>query len=289
MRFSVFTASTPDWSPTETAAVLAAQGWHGVEWRVTDQEDAATPGFWAGNRATWPLTGLESRLPEIAKVTREAGLEFSAIGGYAQSSDHPTVERLIAATAKLGAERLRVTMPALGTAHYRDLFTATRAHLEWAVGRAAEHGVRILVELHHRTIVASASAAIRLVDGLDPTHIGVIHDLGNLIIEGHEDHLAAFQMLGPYLAHVHIKNAAWRQGATCWHSEWTPLREGQADIEAYLRALHTHGYDDWITVEDFSTAVPLESRLRDNLAYLTALHHRTSMTTLGSRAASSVD
>ncbi len=271
MRFSVFTASTPDWEPARTAAVLAAQGWHGVEWRVTDQEDAATPGFWAGNRATWPLTGLESRVPEIAKITRAAGLAFSAIGGYAPCSDHANVERLLAATAALGAERLRVLMPAVGTGHYRDLFTATRAHLEWAAGRAAEHGVKVLVELHHRTIVASASAAIRLVDGLDPAHVGVIHDLGNLIIEGHEDHLAAFQMLGPYLAHVHIKNAAWRQHGPDWHAEWAPLRDGQADVAAYFRALHTHGYDGWVTLEDFSTALPLEVRLRDNLAYVTSL------------------
>jgi sugar phosphate isomerase/epimerase len=282
MRFSVFTASTPDWEPAEIASVLAAQGWHGIEWRVTDQEDGPEPGFWVGNRATWPLTGLEDCLPDIARITRDAGLAFSGVGGYAPCSDHPNVERLLAATATLGAQRLRITMPALGTGHYRDLFTATRSHLEWAAGRAAEHRVKILIELHHRTIVASASAAIRLVDGLNPAHVGVIHDLGNLLIEGHEDHLAAFQLLGPYLAHVHVKNLAWRErrhspdGTSRWHWEWAPLREGQADLEAYFRALHTHGYDDWVTLEDFSTTTPLKERLRDNLAYVTALHDRAA-------------
>jgi sugar phosphate isomerase/epimerase len=276
MRFSVFTASTPDWNPAETAAVLAEQGWHGVEWRVTDQKDAPEPGFWVGNRSTWPLTGLAERVPEIASVTREAGLSLSAIGGYAPASDHATVERLLAATEALGAGRLRVIMPGLRSGHYQDLFTTTRSDLAWVADRAAEHGVKALVELHHHTVVASASAAIRLVDGLDPDHVGVIHDLGNLLIEGHEDHLAAFQMLGPYLAHVHVKNVAWRpqpsaNGTTTWHHEWAPLRHGQADIGAYLAALRQHGYDDWITVEDFSTALPLKERLADNLAYLNSL------------------
>ncbi|GAA3734175.1 hypothetical protein GCM10022225_15650 [Plantactinospora mayteni] len=280
MRFSVFTASTPEWTPAEVTAILAYQGWDGVEWRVTDQDDAPDPGFWAGNRATWPLTGLEESLPAIARLTREAGLDFSGIGGYVPCHDRPGVERMLAATARLGAGRVRVTMPALSRGDYRELFEATRRDLEWVAGRAARHGVTALVELHHRTVVASASAAIRLVDGLDPASVGVIHDLGNLVIEGREDYLAGFQMLGPYLAHVHVKNAAWHRtgytpdGSSVWAEEWATLRDGQADVEAYLRALHRHGYDGWVTVEDFSTVLPLEDRLRDNLAYLRAIRQR---------------
>jgi sugar phosphate isomerase/epimerase len=279
MRFSVFTASTPDWTPAETAAALAAQGWDGVEWRVVDQEPApdGTPGFWAGNRATWPLTGLESSLDEISEVTASAGLAISALGGYAPCTDHPTVERLLAATARLGAGRVRVTMPKLGTGHYRDLFAAARADLEWIAARAAHHGVTALVELHHGTLTASASAALRLVDGLDPTRVGVIHDVGNLVIEGHEDFRAGFEMLGEYLAHVHVKNVRWRRAATGadgsarWLAEWAPLRDGQADIGAYFDALLAHGYDGWVTVEDFSTARPLAERTADNLDYLRSL------------------
>lgn len=277
MKFSVFTASTPDWSPAEAVTHLASQGWDGVEWRVTDQDPAATPGFWAGNRATWPLTGLEDALPEIARTTAEGGLEMSAIGGYVRCTDHANVERMLAATAALGAHRVRVTMPALGDGNYRDLLASARTDMEWVAERAAFHGVTALVELHHRTIIASASAAMRLVDGLDPAHVGVIHDIGNLVIEGQEDALAAFQMLGEYLAHVHVKNVAWRpsgtraDGSVAWAEDWAPLREGQADLPAYFDALRKHGYDGWVTVEDFSTQVPLLERTDDNLTYLRSL------------------
>jgi hypothetical protein len=34
--------------------------------------------------------------------------------------------------------------------------------------------VKALVEIHHRTLVPSASAARRLLDGLDPAWVGVI-------------------------------------------------------------------------------------------------------------------
>ncbi|MET4780766.1 sugar phosphate isomerase/epimerase family protein [Glaciihabitans sp. UYNi722] len=283
MKFSVFTASTPEWEPAEAARILAAQGWDGIEWRVTDQADAETPGFWAGNRATWPLTGLEGSTDEIARITAESGLDYSGIGAYAGIGDHDNVERTLAATATLGARQVRVTMPPADGGDYREKFAAARTDLEWVAERAAAHGVRALVELHHRTITSSASAAIRLIDGLDPAHIGVIHDLGNLLIEGQEDFLSAFQMLGPYLAHVHVKNALWRvtdeagfDGSVIWKEEWAPLRLGQANVEAYFEALSTHGYDGWVTVEDFSTELPLEERTADNLAYLRAIQERVT-------------
>jgi sugar phosphate isomerase/epimerase len=277
VRFSVFTASTPDWTPEEAVTQLAAQGWDGVEWRVTDQDPADVPGFWAGNRATWPLTGLEGRLAEIDRLTRGAGLAYSGLGGYARCFEHDDVERLLAATAVLGAGRVRVTMPLLKTGSYRELFAGARKDLEWATERAADHGVTILVELHHETIAASASAAFRLLEGLDPARIGVIHDLGNLVFEGHEDHRAAFDLLGGYLQHVHVKNVAWRPASTAddgtvhWKADWATLRGGQADVGAYLAALREHGYDGWVTLEDFSTELPLAERTRDNLAYLHSL------------------
>lgn len=277
MKFSVFTASTPDWTPAEAARNLAEQGWDGVEWRITDQAPADPPGFWAGNRATWPLTGLEESLPMIERVTRDARLEFSGIGAYVKVGDRPDVLRVLTATATLGAGRVRLTMPALGEDSYPALFDQTRADLEWAAARAAAHQVKILIELHHRTIVSSASAAVRLVDGLDPDQVGVIHDVGNLVIEGHEDFQAGLEMLGDHLAHVHVKNVAWQtdgtrpDGSVAWRAEWSPLRSGQADLPAYFRALSTVGYDGWVTAEDFSIDRPLAERTRDNLAYLRSL------------------
>lgn len=281
MKFSIFTASTPEWTPGEAARIIAAQGWDGIEWRVTDQASADVPGFWAGNRATWPLAGLEDSLDELERITRESGLEYSGIGGYARCDDHDGVERMLAATARLGARQVRITMPRTDSGDYRDLFAGARRDLEWAAGRAAHHGVKGLVELHHETITPSASAAFRLLDGLDPDHVGVIHDLGNLVIEGREETLASLQLLGPYLAHVHVKNVAWLPGAAeedgtvRWHHEWAPLRTGTGDVDAYFRALHAFGYDGWVTCEDFSTELPLEERTRDDLSYLRTVEART--------------
>lgn len=290
MKFSVFTASTPDWTPSQAASTLAEQGWDGIEWRIVDDrpaDGAEVPSgrsFWAGNNSTWQFTGIEDNVGEIARITDAAGLEYSGIGGYQQASNRGGVDTMLRVTSELGARQVRVSMPMYRQEKertgetYAQIFDRTRADLEWAVSRATELGVKALVELHHMTITPSASAALRLVDGLDPAHVGVIHDLGNLVIEGQEDHLAAFELLGPYLAHAHVKNARWvdtgdtrADGSTVWRNEWAPLRTGQASVSEYLDALRQVGYDGWVTIEDFSTDLPLEARTADNLAYLESL------------------
>ena len=276
MKFSYFTAALPDWTPEEAVEQLAAQGWEGVEWRVLDQQDAPEPGFWVGNRCTWPLSTLESDVPRIRELTERAGLQMSGIGGYATCHEREDVEKLLAATAALGARQVRVRAPGLGTAPYPELFAGARRAYAEIAERAAHHGVKVLVELHHETIVSSSSAALRLLDGLDPDAVGVIHDLGNLVIEGGEDNRAGLEMLGDYLAHVHVKNCSWHpvetadDGTVRWEHRWDELPTGQADVHGYLRTLKEIGYDGWVTMEDFSTARPLAERTARNLAYLRA-------------------
>ncbi|ALV41433.1 xylose isomerase [Pseudarthrobacter sulfonivorans] len=290
MKYSVFTASTPEWTPQETATMLARQGWDGVEWRITDQKENSTPGFWAGNKSTWPMTRLEENLETMASVTRSASLEFSGLGSYVTCSEHEDVERILAATACLGAKQVRILSQPLGTATWggrpasgipaRNLFEQARQDFQWIAQRAEHYGVKALLELHQWTIAPSASAALRLLDGLNPRHVGVIHDLGNLVIEGQEDYFATFELLGDYLAHIHVKNAVWKPidnhdtdlpGVIRWGYAWAPLKKGQASVEDYFTALNHFGYDGWVTVEDFSTELSIDQRTADNLAYLKAV------------------
>ena len=278
MKFALFSGSAPEWTPAELAAKLAEQGWDGVEWRVTDQKPSEEPGFWAGNLATYPLTGLEDELAAIREVTAGAGLGFAGIAGYVAISDLENAERIIAATSALGAERVRLNVPkAAPGSDYRALFDATKSAAGQVAEIAARHGVQVVIQIHHGNIVSTASAAVRLLDGLDPAHIGVIHDLGNLTIEGREglqSHTPGLQIIRDYLAHVHVKNAVWKpaetreDGTVDWAWEWAPLKSGLGDLPGYIGSLVEVGYEGWVTVENFLTGVPTEERLRGDLEYL---------------------
>ncbi len=281
MKFAVFTASLPEWTPEEAASELIAAGYDGVEWRVIDQADSATgePGFWAGNRCTWPLSTVLADLDTIAATT--AGLEMPSLGTYATCAEPADVDTAMRAAAALGVGRLRVRLPDYSPAEsYRAVWDRRRAEFTDVAALAATHGVRALVEIHHGTPVASPHAAASFLAGLDPAHVGVIHDIGNMVYEGWSCYREGFEILGEYLAHVHLKNAQWVRegtrpdGSAIWSTTWAGLRNGIVDLTAFFETLNTIGYDEWVTIEDFSTDLPLRARIRDNLAAVKAAYGR---------------
>jgi sugar phosphate isomerase/epimerase len=88
-----------------------------------------------------------------------------------------------------------------------------------------------------------------------------------MVYEGYERYRMGLEVLGPYLAHVHLKSALWSRTGEQWTPMFAPLRDGIVDVRALLDALGAVGYDDWISFEDFSTAQPQLDRTRDNLRY----------------------
>ena len=275
MRFAVFTVSLPEWTPEEAVRNLAEFGYDGVEWRITDDPPRATPGFWQGNRCTFPLGSFVEDAPRIRALTEAAGLAIPAIASYAQAGDPENVERVLRGAAALGTPMARIQVPRYdGRASYVALWERARRDYREVERLARAHRVKALLEIHHGTIVPSASAARRFLDGLDPEWVGAIYDPGNMVWEGHEQYRLGLETLGPYLAHVHAKNSAWRQsgqradGSLAWQAEWAPLDEGIVDLGDLFTALRQVGYDDWVSVEDFSTERPLAERVRENLRSL---------------------
>jgi sugar phosphate isomerase/epimerase len=280
MKYAVFTVSMPDYTPEEAARKIKEVGYDGVEWRVQDDAPPTdgNKSFWRGNKATLPLTGFGDDAPKWKQMTEDVGLEMPGIATYVKCYEPEKAEAAIAGCAALGAPALRIQVPNYdGSESYAKLWDTSRGQYEEIVEVARKHGVKVLVELHHRSIIASGNAARRFLDGLDPNHVGAIHDAGNMVIEGWEQPRAAFEALGPYLAHVHMKNARWVPGETLpdgtvkWESSFCPIPKGIADIRTIARSLKQVGYDGWITFEDFSTENSVEDNLVNNLAYIKAI------------------
>ncbi len=280
MKYAVFTVSTPELTQDQVVATLRDIGYDGVEWRVVDQDagSSSQPGFWAGNLATVPFSTFEQEAPAIRALTENAGLGMPGVGTYVMCDDLAGVEAAIRGTKALGADQFRVRVPNYdGLAPFKPIWNTAQPQYREVVELARTNGVKVLLELHHRSIVPSASAARLFLDDLDPAHVGVIHDAGNMVYEGFEQHRMSLEMLGPYLAHVHIKNARWfpekydPDGTVNWVCGWAPVRKGVASVRDLLRALRAIGYDDWIAFEDFSTERPLADRLRENLEYVKSL------------------
>jgi sugar phosphate isomerase/epimerase len=159
---------------------------------------------------------------------------------------------------------------ALDGRSYEELFAAAREFLEGVEDLARSHGVKALIEIHHRTICPSASLTHRLVSAFDPDLVGVILDPGNMAQEGFEDYRIGAELLGPYLAHVHIKNSAFERpaGGGVWEARWAPLEDGVVDFGPVFEALEIVGYDGWLVMEDFSGVRPSREALKHNLEFV---------------------
>jgi sugar phosphate isomerase/epimerase len=275
MKFAVFTVSTPAMTPEEVAAKLGELGYDGIEWRVVDEApNPSGMGFWHGNRSTVPLTGFADHVDRLKRLAGENNLEMPVLGTYVRSNDTwEDIEAAVNAAVALGVPKLRINVPTYdGSEPFLPIWNKAREDYRRIADLAARNNVQALIEIHHGTICPSASATRQFVDGLDPKHVGVIHDAGNMVHEGFEHYRMGLELLGEYLSHVHIKNARWfpvkylEDRTVVWTCDWTAVHKGIADMRALVRTLHEIGYDGWLSFEDFSTERPLEDRLRENLA-----------------------
>jgi len=282
MKFSIFTVMLPDWDPQTAVTKLAAYGYDGIEWRVTDTRKEVLkdpPSYWGHNLCTVELDTILDNASKLHGMTRKAGLETAALAGYHRADDVEATKKMLEAAQAVRAPLIRVGTPRYdGSAHYDVLFRQSRKDYEKTAKLAEKAGVRACIELHMGIITPSASSARRFLDGLDPKTVGVIYDPGNMVTEGYEETKMGLEILGPYLAHVHCKNGVWTKKADAKPGEhpWVPghaapVNEGIVDWKKVLNCLKTVGYNGYISFEDFSDVRKTEDKVKFNINYIKSL------------------
>lgn len=270
MKFAVFTVMLPDLSPEEAVTALSKAGYDGIEWRITNVDSSRrseTPSFWGNNLCTLEPT-LENA-DRASKLTREAGLELTNLGTYLSPNNLAAVEQAMQFAQRAVAPSLRVNAEPYN-GDYHAAFERSLEFYREVEKLAKRYKVRALVETHQGLITPSASLAHRFVSNFDPEHVGVIYDPGNMVLEGFETYLMGLQLLGPYLAHVHLKNAAFTKPSEggVWQPRWTALEDGVVNLKEVLRSLLKVGYDGWLVMEDFSAARGSLEALNHNITFI---------------------
>ena len=83
------------------------------------------------------------------------------------------------------------------------------------------------------------------------------------------------ELLGPYLAHVHVKNAGWSQADASaaneshtdvltpkdWSAGWRPIENGVVPWKQVIADLRAVGYQGYFGVEDFSNTYDTKTML----------------------------
>ena len=282
MKLAVFTVMLPDFGLQDTLAVLQKTGYDGVEWRVTRHNPAAAgqePSFWGNNQSTVDPSLGEGELLALKDAQDAAGLLVPNLGCYLAVGDLAAVEQSMKIAKLLGAPSIRIGVPGYDRSKpYGELLQEGRVYLDGVQALSQQYGVKGVAEIHFGNIACSASSARRLVEGFDPAHIGVIHDAGIMVHEGYENYRMGLEILDEYLAHVHVKNAFWvrsdeapASGVSPWKAQWAPLADGVVSLGQLFADLKHIGYDNWLSIEDFSNPHPDEQSLVTQSAYLRSL------------------
>jgi len=280
-KYCVFTVMTPDLGLEETASTLRSLGYEGVEWRVSKipKESPATVDFWRGNRATVDASKVLEKAPEVKALSDRYGLAIPALGIYVAAKELEEVRRSMEAARIMGCSQIRVGVPGYdGSRNYNELFDEAVEDYGKVEALAKEYGVKANLEIHMGNICPSASAARRFLSNFNPKHVGAIYDPGNMVYEGYENWQMGLEILGPYLAHVHVKNSKWgivseEDGVKRWRATMCGMKEGQVYWGDVLAALRKVGYDGWLSFEDFSKG-ETKVKLKENIDYLKALEKR---------------
>jgi sugar phosphate isomerase/epimerase len=225
----------------------------------------------------------KDRFKEIARMTADLGLKVPSLGTYLNHTDFDGIERMMTVAKIFGAPAMRVNPGRYdGSRHYREAFDEGVGAFGRSQMLAKRFGVKLLVEMHPGNITPSASAAFQFVSNFSPDFVGTIHDAGNMVNEGFENYQMGFEILGPYLAHVHVKNGGWISAPAespremTWKGVVTPMRKGVVDYADVLRGLKRVGYDGWLSFEDFSQEKSQAERVKDNLIFIKEVAHRIS-------------
>jgi sugar phosphate isomerase/epimerase len=279
VKLSVFTVAVPDLAPEELCEAAAAAGIDGLEWRCKETPEELRkekPSYWGNNLCTISPNAAEEEISRFERAAAAHGRKVLALTPYLSCGDVEGTERVFRLAKRLGASMVRVGVPGYNRSrNYNDLFEEAVAYLNEVEPLARDYGVKALLETHHVTIAPSASLAHRLVSRYNPDQIGVLYDPGNMVFEGFENYRMGMELLGPYLAHVHVKNAGWKPASdqpntpqaegtggaetdplepAVWSCGWRPVASGIVPWKQVLADLRAVGYDGWFGVEDFSGA-----------------------------------
>lgn len=238
----------------------------------------------------WGLNGLDTIAEdcrEMKRLSDDAGLEIVSFINGGKLFKTEEMLRWSEAVAKSGVRMLRVAHPWYAWDYqealhqpdrYDDLLKMTRDGLERLEPLGRQFGLRYVMETHGSSVFASPVAAHFLLKGLDPAVFGIIYDPANTYIEGFVRPRGAVEVIGPFLAYLHIKNVRWQTALQklpgnrerqAWIPEKCALDQGLVDYQEVFFALNCAGFDGWLSFEEmYSEKEQIAGEIRSGIEHL---------------------
>ncbi len=285
MKLSCTTVMLPRWTLEETFDKLADHGYEGVELRcrynpAKTSDTPSSRSFWGPHQCDIDPDNIVTRSSEIRDAAARTGVRVVALAPQCRLGEDEHFGKLLAGAVAIDPDAppmIRVqALPYDRNQPYSPQFDAARAGFAEIAEAAGKDGVRILYEIHAGTLAVTASRTLELLRDFDPTTIGAIYDVPNMVVTGLEDTRMGLELLGPYLAHCHIGNrkpvgeADASDESIEWKWEFCGLNEGLAPIAQIIDDLKAIDYGAYLSLEDFGPGDD-EEKIREQGSYLRRL------------------
>ena len=230
---------------------------HGLDLRVVQLNLSEAVGLEPAAQEQWVRSARDSSLLFSAGMISFSGEDYSSLatikatGGFVPEASFETRLQRVAAAGRI-ARQIGIDIVAthagfLPSAAEPEPFARMVRRLQRVADILAESSITLLFETGQEKPQDLAAFLTALGRG----NVGINLDPANLILYGAGEPAAAAQMLGPWIRHIHAKDA--RRDATASGEQWRGregvLGEGDAQLEQVLAVLWKQGYRGPAVVE----------------------------------------
>lgn len=244
LRLSFSTLGCPDWSFVQIVDFAQKHGYQGIEVRGLKRQMDLT---------LCPEFSTEAARTNAVALMKQKGLSFVGLGSSAnlhlpeggeREKNLAEARRFIDLAQQLACPYVRVFPNAFPKEVKKettiDLIVAGLRQL----GEYAHHrNVMVLMETHGD--VVWADDLLRIMQGAEHAHVGLVWDVSNMWTVTKESPVAAYQKLKRYIHHTHIKDAKLVAGKP----SYTLLGEGEVPIFEAIDVLRQNGYKGFYSFE----------------------------------------
>jgi sugar phosphate isomerase/epimerase len=115
---------------------------------------------------------------------------------------------------------------------------------------AEKADLTLLLENEHACFIGTGAEAARVAQAIASPHFKICWDPGNAFCADETPFPDGYEVVKPYFAHIHIKDAVMRESEEKGrHPQWCVVGEGEIDYEGHFAALKRDGYQGYLSLE----------------------------------------
>jgi sugar phosphate isomerase/epimerase len=178
-------------------------------------------------------------LPPLVAIIRHHGLEVPMITADIVDTQTPFTEDILKTMADLGIRHYRWGgFQYVGGQPYAAQLDRMKPRIAKLAALNSRYQACAMYHTHSGTGVVGASIwdLYILLKDFDPNAVGVNYDVGHAVIEGGVGGwIDSFQILGPHLRGIAVKDFIWAEDSTGnWKPTWKPLGEGMVHFPQFF-------------------------------------------------------